>query len=114
VGFLVGFAIVYQVLFSDVNNHLPQYATLKAIGYSDNYLRRLVLEEAVILSLLGYFPGAALAGALYMLTAQATSLPMHMAGERGLLIFVLTVAMCSFSGLVAMRKLKQSDPADVF
>ena len=56
VGFFVGFAIVYQVLFSDVNNHLPQYATLKAIGYADGYLRRVVLEEAVILSLLGYFP----------------------------------------------------------
>jgi len=56
VGFFVGFAIVYQVLFSDVNNHLPQYATLKAIGYTDGYLRRVVLEEAVILSLLGYFP----------------------------------------------------------
>jgi putative ABC transport system permease protein len=54
VGFFVGFAIVYQVLFSDVNNHLPQYATLKAIGYADGYLRRVVLEEAAILSLLGY------------------------------------------------------------
>jgi putative ABC transport system permease protein len=114
VGFFVGFAIVYQVLFSDVNNHLPQYATLKAIGYTDGYLRRVVLEEAVILSLLGYLPGAALSAGLYVLTAKATSLPMQMIPGRGALIFVLTVTMCSFSGLVAMRKLKQSDPADVF
>jgi putative ABC transport system permease protein len=114
VGFFVGFAIVYQVLFSDVNNHLPQYATLKAIGYADGYLRRVVLEEAAILSVLGYLPGAALAAGLYVLTAKATSLPMHMPLGRGILIFLLTVAMCSFSGLVAMRKLKQSDPADVF
>lgn len=114
VGFFVGFAIVYQVLFSDVNNHLPQYATLKAIGYADGYLRRVVLEEAVILSLLGYVPGAALAAGLYVLAAKATRLPMHMTLDRGILIFVLTVTMCSFSGLVAMRKLKQSDPADVF
>jgi putative ABC transport system permease protein len=114
VGFLVGFAIVYQVLFSDVNNNLPQYATLKAIGYSDRYLRRVVLDEAIILSMLGYLPGAALSAALYILTAKATSLPMQMTLARGLLILVLTIAMCSFSGLVAMRKLKQSDPADVF
>ncbi len=114
VGFFVGFAIVYQVLFSDVNNHLPQYATLKAIGYTDGYLRRVVLEEAVILSLLGYLPGAALSAVLYVLTAKATSLPMQMTLGRGILIFVLTVTMCSFSGWVAMRKLKQSDPADVF
>ncbi len=114
VGFFVGFAIVYQVLFTDVNNNLPQYATLKAIGYTDNYLRGVVLQEAVILSLLGYLPGAGLAAALYVLTAKATSLPMQMTPGRGILIFVLTVIMCSFSGLVAMRKLKQSDPADVF
>jgi putative ABC transport system permease protein len=114
VGFFVGFAIVYQVLFSDVNNHLPQYATLKAIGYADGYLRAVVLEEAAILSLLGYLPGAALAAVLYLLTAKVTSLPMQMTLGRGVLIFVLTVAMCSFSGLVAMRKLTQADPADVF
>jgi putative ABC transport system permease protein len=114
VGFLVGFAIVYQVLFSDVSNHLPQYATLKAIGYADGYLRRVVLEESLILSILGYLPGVALAAVLYAVTAKATSLPMHLTFVRGLLLFVLTITMCSFSGLVAMRKLKQADPADVF
>jgi putative ABC transport system permease protein len=114
VGFLVGFAIVYQVLFSDVSNHLPQYATLKAIGYSDGYLRRIVLEAALILSVLGYCPGVVLAGGLYVLTAKATSLPMQMTVFRGILIFALTVAMCSFSGWVAVRKLKQADPAAVF
>jgi putative ABC transport system permease protein len=105
---------VYQVLFSDVSNHLPQYATLKAIGYSDGYLRRIVLEAALILSVLGYCPGVVLAGGLYVLTAKATSLPMQMTVFRGILIFALTVAMCSFSGWVAVRKLKQADPAAVF
>src|SRR5712675_3194600 len=61
VGLFVGFAIVYQVLFTDVNNHLPRYATLKAIGYTDSYLRRIVLQGALSLSFLGYFPGAVLA-----------------------------------------------------
>lgn len=114
VGFLVGFAIVYQVLFTDVSNHLPQYATLKAIGYTDGYLRGVVLQEAFLLSVLGYLPGALLARGLYAVAVEATSLPMAMTWGRAVLIFVLTVAMCSFSGLLAMRKLKQADPADVF
>jgi putative ABC transport system permease protein len=114
VGFLVGFAIVYQVLFTDVSNHLPQYATLKAIGYSDGALRRIVLHEALILSVIGYVPGVALAWALYAFTVKATNLPMRIAPERGLLIFGLTVVMCGLSGLLAMRKLGQADPADVF
>jgi putative ABC transport system permease protein len=114
VGFLVGFAIVYQVLFTDVSNHLPQYATLKAIGYSDGSLRRIVLHEALILSVLGYIPGVALAWALYAFTVNATNLPMRITADRGLLIFGLTVVMCGLSGLLAMHKLRQADPADVF
>ncbi len=114
VGLFVGFAIVYQVLFTDVNNHLPQYATLKAIGYTDRYLRMIVLQEALILSLLGYFPGAVLAAGLYVLIVNTVGLPMYMTFGRAVLIFALTVVMCGFSGLVAMRKLKQADPADVF
>jgi putative ABC transport system permease protein len=114
VGFLVGFAIVYQVLFTDVSNHLPQYATLKAIGYSDGYLRGIVLQESLILSVLGYLPGAVLAAAFYAFAVKATNLPMRMTVGRGLLIFTLTVVMCSLSGMLAMRKIKQADPADVF
>src|SRR6266852_6410113 len=100
VAFFVGFAIVYQVLFSDVNNHLPQYATLKAIGYADSYLRMIVLQEGIILSLLGYLPGAVLALGLYALTAKAQGLPMQMTITRAVLIFTLTIVMCSFSGLL--------------
>lgn len=114
VGFLIGFAIVYQMLFTDVSNHLPQYATLKAIGYTDGYLRRIVLHEAVILSVLGYIPGALLAWGLYAITTRATNLPMGMDATRGAVIFVLTVVMCGLSGMLAMRKLRQADPADVF
>jgi putative ABC transport system permease protein len=114
VGFLVGFAIVYQVLFTDVSNHLPQYATLKAIGYADGFLQQVVLQESLILSLLGYLPGAVLAGLLYAVTVKATNLPMRLTFERGVLILALTVVMCGFSGLLAMRKLRQADPADVF
>ncbi len=114
VGFLVGFAIVYQVLYTDVSNHLPQYATLKAIGYSDLQLQRVVLVESLILSVLGYVPGTVLAWGLYAFAVKVTNLPMRLTQERGLLILLLTVIMCSFSGLLAMRKLRQADPADVF
>ena len=114
VGFLIGFAIVYQVLFTDVSNHLPQYATLKAIGYSDGYLRRIVLEESLILSVLGFLPGAALAWVLYAVTVKATNLPLQMTLARGAMIFGLTVVMCGLSAMLAMRKLRQADPADVF
>ncbi|MUG96300.1 FtsX-like permease family protein [Scytonema sp. UIC 10036] len=114
VGFIVGIIIVYQILYSDVADHLPEYATLKAMGYSDGYLMRVLLQEALLLAVLGFIPGFAIASALYQLTYAATLLPIAMTTSRAITVFVLTVGMCGFSGAVAMRKLQTADPADIF
>lgn len=114
VGFLVGFAIVYQILFTDVSNNLPQYATLKAMGYSNSYLRSVVVEESIILSGVGYLFGTIIATGLYALGRWATKLPMAITPDRSVLIFLLTLSMCLISGLLAMRQLEKADPADVF
>lgn len=114
VGFIVGIVIVYQILYSDVSEHLPQYATLKAMGYSNRYLVGLILQEALLLAVLGYIPGFVLSLGLYQLAAAATLLPIYMTVERGVTVFILTVTMCLSSGTVAMRKLQAADPADIF
>jgi putative ABC transport system permease protein len=114
IGVLVGLIIVYQILFSDVQTHLAEYATLKAMGYTHGYLRNLVFKEAVILSVLGFIPALGLSMLLYTQAAEATQLPMAMTLERGAVVFGVTVAMCAFSGLLAIRKLKGLDPAEVF
>jgi len=113
-GLVVGVIITYQVLYTDVVNHLPEYATLKAMGYTNGYLTRVVLEESIILSLLGFVPALITALALYALASAGSGLPIEMTAGRGILVFVLTVVMCFVSGLLAMRKLKQADPADIF
>jgi putative ABC transport system permease protein len=113
-GFVVGTIIVYQVLFADVADHLAEYATLKAIGYADGYIARVVLFEAVILSLAGFVPGVLITQRLYRITENATHLPMRMTWEMALLVLGLTVVMCAISGLIAMRKLRSADPADIF
>ncbi|MEL6384790.1 MAG: ABC transporter permease DevC [Cyanobacteria bacterium J06626_18] len=114
VGFIVGIVIVYQILYSDVSEHLPEYATLKAMGYTDNYLLRVLIQEALILAVLGYIPSIALAFGLYYLAAAATMLPITMTTRRAITVFVLTVVMCSVSGAIALRKLRTADPADIF
>lgn len=114
VGFLVGTVIVYQILYSDVSDHLPEYATLKAMGYSDRYLISVVLQEALILAVLGFIPGFAVSLGLYGLIAQATLLPVNMSLDRATLILSLTLLMCTASGAIAMRKLQAADPADIF
>ena len=114
VGFIVGIVIVYQILYSDVSEHLPEYATLKAMGYTDNYLLGVLIQEALLLAVLGYLPSVALAVGLYQLAAATTMLPITMTTRRAIFVFVLTVVMCSVSGAIALRKLRAADPADIF
>ncbi|MBF2065861.1 MAG: FtsX-like permease family protein [Calothrix sp. C42_A2020_038] len=114
VGFIVGIVIVYQILYSDVSEHLPEYATLKAMGYTDGYLLRVLIQESLLLAVLGYIPSFIAAIGLYTLAASATMLPIAMTVERAINVFILTVVMCSISGAIAMRKLQSADPADIF
>lgn len=114
VGFIVGIVIVYQILYTDVANHLPEYATLKAMGYDDRYLLTVLLQEALILAVLGFIPGYLVAVGLYQITYVATLLPIGMTIHRAIVVFLLTVTMCSISGAIAMRKLSSADPADIF
>ncbi|MFS8775282.1 ABC transporter permease DevC [Synechococcus sp. W65.1] len=113
-GFIVGIVIVYQILYTDVSDHLAEYATLKAMGYTDTYLLGVVLQEALLLAVLGYIPAFALAVLLYDLTASATLLPIAMTFNRAMLVLGLTVSMCFISGAIAVRRLRAADPADIF
>jgi putative ABC transport system permease protein len=113
-GFMVGTVIVYQILYTDVTDHLPEYATLKAMGYENRYLLMVVFQEALILSVLGYLPGFSIATGLYVLTQGATQLPMVMTLARAITVLVLTIVMCCISGAIAVRKLQAADPADIF
>lgn len=113
-GFIVGIVIVYQVLSTDVNDHMAEYATFKAMGYKNSYLLFVVFEEAIILSLIGFFPSVAIAAGLYQLTAAATALPITLPASRAVTVLIMTIIMCSISGAIATRKLQSADPADIF
>ena len=116
VSFVVGTMIVYQILFTDIREHLPEYATLKAMGYRNRYLFRIVLQEALLLAIMGYLPGLIIAVGLYKLTITATAggLPVSMPWGRAMFVLILTVVMCGLSALISVRRAMAADPADVF
>ena len=116
VSFIVGVVIVYQILYTDIRDHLPEYATMKAMGYRNRYLFKVVLQEAMLLAAMGYVPGLIVSLGLYELTRRATAggLPMAMDGGRVVFVLMLTAAMCSASGLISVRKAIATDPAEVF
>ena len=112
--FVVGVVIVYQVLSTDVNAHLQEYATFKAMGFRQRYLLLVVVEQALILAALGFIPGMLMPLWLYAVAAKATSLPIAMTLGRATTVFVLTLVMCLASGAIATRRLQAADPAELF
>ncbi|MBC7881880.1 MAG: FtsX-like permease family protein [Anaerolineae bacterium] len=113
-GFVVGIIIVYQILYSDVSDHLKEYATLKAIGYQQSYLLKLIFQESLILASLAFIPSCIISEIVYGFCRSVTRLPLEMTWSRSALVFFLTIVMCIVSGAIAVQKLKSADPADVF
>ncbi|HWG45752.1 MAG TPA: ABC transporter permease DevC [Gemmataceae bacterium] len=113
-GFIVGGVICYQIISTDVSEHLAEFATLKAIGYHNRYLNWTVLRESLWLAMLGFVPGLGLSWLLYRALDAWVGLPMYLTPLRILLIFSMTAIMCVLSGLLALRKVRTADPAEVF
>jgi putative ABC transport system permease protein len=114
VGFVVGMLISYQIVFTEVSDQLPQYATLKAIGYPTAYLMRVVLEQAALNAIAGWVPAWLLSLGLYRLIEQVALLPMRMSPAITLISLGLTLAMCLLSATIAITRVVRADPAAVF
>jgi putative ABC transport system permease protein len=113
-GFLVGMIICYQILFSDIADHLKEFATLKAMGYRPRFFISVVLQESVLLSVFGFGPGLAISVLLYEVVHLATGLVMQIDMSRIVLVAVLTTVMCVVSGCLTMRQVLTADPAELF
>ncbi|MEO1799379.1 MAG: ABC transporter permease DevC [Cyanobacteria bacterium J06629_2] len=114
IGFVVGIIIVYQVIYTDVSEHLPEYATLKAMGYRDRDLSLVVLQESLILAIMGFIPGYLASFGIYYLMTNFIELPVTMNPGIALRVFTLNILMCTISGAIAIKKLRTADPADIF
>ena len=113
-GFVVGCVVVYQILYSDVSDHLPEYATLMAMGYKLKSLLFVVAREGFLLALFGYLPAYFSGQILYAVIRNSTKLPISMDASKSVLIFILILVMCMGSAAIAMRKLVDADPAEIF
>lgn len=114
IGVLVGLVIVYQVLSTDVADHLREYATFKAMGYGQRFFMGIVLEEALILGVLGFLPGFAVGATILTAMGKVTTLPLSVTPSMAVIVFVGTVVFSALSGAIATRRLAAADPADLF
>jgi putative ABC transport system permease protein len=114
VALVVGAIIVYIVLSSDVTRQLGEYATLKAMGYKNSQLSRIVFEQAIMLAVCGYLGALLVSLGLYKLVGTLANLPIQMTLFRLGLVLAASLIMCCGSGFVAIQKLRRADPADLF
>jgi putative ABC transport system permease protein len=113
-GLLIGAITCYQVLFNEIVDHLKMYTTLKATGFSDWFLRRVIVEQAILLALFGFAVGSLLAWALGAYMSSASGFPVSLAAGYGAVILAITVTTCAGAGLLAVRRVTASDPAALF
>lgn len=114
ISLVVGIMIVYQIVSTQVSRQLPQFATLKAIGYPDRSLVGTVGAMSLLIVVAGFIPALAAALGLYSIIRQETSLPVSMTEMRLLAVFVAALVMASISALLSIGGLRRADPADVF
>jgi putative ABC transport system permease protein len=112
--FVVGAVILFQTLSSQVRRYLPEYAVLKAMGYTNRYLGSIVVLQALILASIAFLPALGLALVLYDVTREATVLPIFMTAERVALVLLAALAMATASAVLALRGLRRADPVELF
>ena len=114
IGFVVGLIICYQVLATDIGDHMGEFATLKAMGYSTSFFTAVVVIQALLLSFVSFLPGLLISLTAFGVVNVTSGLIMFLNVQRTATVFGLTVAMCVISGILALRKLLSSDPANLF
>ncbi len=113
-GLIVGMVIVYQILYTDIVNHIREFATMKAMGYRHFYLVLVVFASSTILAVIGFIPGFFISKFLYAYSENQIYIEMPMPTSKIILVFLATLGMCTISGIIAIRKLRQASPAEMF
>ena len=113
-GLLVGGVVVYQVLYTDVSDHLKEYATLKAMGFADGFILTIVIQEAFLLGISSFIPATLISTGMYAFLTAASGIRIEMTSDKTVLVGSLTLGVCAASAAIAIRRLRDADPASVF
>jgi putative ABC transport system permease protein len=114
VGVFVGIVFIVQVLHGIISDNIREYATLRAIGYNQNFFVRLVAIIATTIALVTYIPSILATLLIYKVASSATRLPLILKTSYLVEVLVLVIVMGFVATFVTTKKLKQADPVDLF
>ncbi len=112
-GVIVGTVIVAQTLYSSTKDHLSEFATLRAMGSSNNYIYNVIIYQALLNAVIGFVIAAGIGYVVVRMT-ERSALPIVIAPWLVAALFLLTIVMCVASGIVAIVRVVRIDPASVF
>lgn len=112
-GVVIGVVITAQTLYASAMDHLPEYATLRAMGATDRYLAMVIVKQALFNAAGGYSLGAVAALAIVWFAGQGVA-AMWLPWQLVLAVGIVTVIMCVLSGLMAIRRVVTVNPTSVF
>ncbi|HKD71759.1 MAG TPA: ABC transporter permease [Candidatus Acidoferrum sp.] len=112
-GLVVGVAVVAQTIYAATMDHIREYGTLKAMGASNGYLYRVLIEQAAWSAVLGY-AFAMFAAHFIVQASEKGGALILLPPAMKIAMLVLAVFMCIAAALVSINKVTRLDPAMVF
>lgn len=112
-GMLVSSLVGSQTLYGVTNDHLSNYATLLAVGFSRAQLLTCVVVQAALLSALAAALGSAAFVAASRIT-ERTPIPLEMVWQMYLVVLGLSFLTSLFGALLSLKTVWSIDPVTVF
>jgi putative ABC transport system permease protein len=114
VSFVVGIMVLFQTLATQITRQLPQFATLKAIGYRDRYLDAIVLIQSFLITAVAFVPALGAALLIYAVVREETLLPLSLSPATLAAVFAITLVMSAISAILSLGGRRRADPAEIF
>jgi putative ABC transport system permease protein len=112
-GLVVGFVVVAQTIYATTMDHLREFGTLKAMGAPNSYVYKVIIKQAAISAVIGYFLGM-IVSVFVVHASQKGGAAILMPTPMAIGMFFLTLFMCVGAALVSINKVTRLDPAMVF
>jgi putative ABC transport system permease protein len=112
-GLVIGSIIVGNTIYASTSEHLKEFGTLKAIGASNWDLYKIIIEQAMVNSVIGFATGMAVSYVVIQLMKKG-KLEVLLPWPVLVGVYVVTLLMCLGSSILSIYKVTKIDPALVF
>ena len=104
-GLVIGAIICYQTLYNQIIDCAKEYATLRAMGFSNSFFRRVMIEQGILLALASLVMGAIGGMAAYWLLGEATGMRVTLGCSILLVVGMPTLGVSAFAADRACRRI---------